>query len=164
MTTCSRLSMLLVALAGCGGGSAAPTPIPDGGPVTYGEHRAVPIACGLSTHTLDSGVDACLTDSDCGASNVCSCDGATTGYAHANIGNVCVTSNCRVDADCGSGGYCIASVDPSSGPFYGIYGYFCRPPGDTCSTDADCVAPSNGYCAYDKTVGHFSCSFSRAAG
>jgi hypothetical protein len=48
-----------------------------------------------------------------------------------------------VDSDCASG-YCSPSVG-SLGTFYGIQGYYCHTPKDTCSNDSDCGG--GGYCA-----------------
>jgi len=93
--------------------------------------------------------DACSTDSDCPSKEPCSCRSSAT----SNAANVCLTgSDCRVNADCGSGGYC----SPSAG--YGSYGcgvaYFCHTAADTCVDDTDCESQQ---CQYDDTAGHWRC-------
>jgi hypothetical protein len=98
---------------------------------------------------------------------VCSCAGATKGYAGASPGNVCVPSDCRVDADCGPGGYCSPTVSSSCGAFYGVQGYYCHRPGDACVNDSDCAAGTTGpapYCAYDTSVGRWVCGTGACAG
>jgi hypothetical protein len=51
--------------------------------------------------------DGCFNDSDCDGGAPCQCRLSSTSLA----ANVCLTgSNCRVDSDCGPGGYCSPSV------------------------------------------------------
>jgi len=105
-------------------------------------HRPAASACPshVSDAGADSGVvgcmpphDACLVDSDCGSTGgVCDCESPRCAEPFAVAGNVCVSSNCRVDSDCGCG-FCAG--DTSCG---GIDAYHCTTPHDTCSTDADC--------------------------
>jgi hypothetical protein len=118
--------------------------------------------------------DECFADSDCAAGTPCLCRGDATAAA----ANVCVPGgNCRVDADCGAGGYCSRSqpdacitcyfpgtCDPDAGtgpaacPAGHACGsaYFCHTPMDTCTDDADCAAPAS--CSYDLGAGHWACS------
>ncbi|HEV8548117.1 MAG TPA: hypothetical protein VGQ57_03795, partial [Polyangiaceae bacterium] len=105
--------------------------------------------------------DACLTDHDCGMGSVCSCKDQTFGYGHTSFGNSCIEGDCNIDADCSSG-ECAPSIAFDSGPFYGIRGYYCRTPDDTCATDADCDA--RGSCAFDPTAGIWACSYTLIAG
>jgi hypothetical protein len=94
--------------------------------------------------------DACFTDSDCPAPEPCGCRASATDSAP----NTCLAgSECRVDADCGSGGYC----SPSMGPYSGSCGiaYFCHTAVDTCLDDSDC---DGGLCRYDTTAGHWACA------
>jgi hypothetical protein len=105
-------------------------------------HR--PSASMCPSHETDAGVDsggvgvcspphdACLADSDCGSTGVCDCEAPRCTEPFGTMGNVCVTSNCRVDSDCPCG-FCAA--DTSCG---GIDGYYCTTPHDECSTDTDC--------------------------
>jgi hypothetical protein len=79
-----------------------------------------------------SPMDACLVDSDCGATGVCECETPRCTEPFAVRGNVCLPSNCRVDSDCACG-FCAG--EPSCG---GIDAYYCTTPHDECSTDADC--------------------------
>jgi hypothetical protein len=94
--------------------------------------------------------------------------GQTRGYAGASPGNVCVPANCRVDADCGAGGSCSPTAS-TSGPFYGIVGYYCHTCSDACTNDDDCadagVSCFGGpYCVRDPAVGHWVCGTSCSAG
>lgn len=110
---------------------------------------------------------ACLTDGDCDLidpGGVCSCEGMTesqTGYSR----NTCVFGNCRVDADCGTGGYC----SPSRGTacaFRGVEGYHCHTSNDRCFDDSDCVAAgcSSSWCIYQPDLGYWACSFLACSG
>src|SRR5690349_12821663 len=47
--------------------------------------------------------DTCTTDADCPAGKLCDCRNLWH-YGATNGPNVCIASNCRVDADCGAGG------------------------------------------------------------
>ena len=78
--------------------------------------------------------DGCVHDTDCSTGQVCACHGS----AYTNgIGNTCIPGNCRVDADCGVGGYCSPS---HGGTGCGeVTGYYCHTPGDQCRNDSDCV-------------------------
>jgi hypothetical protein len=113
--------------------------------------------------------DQCLADSDCAEAGVCSCRGNSFGYAHVSAGNSCVQSNCRVDSDCGQGGSCSPTISATCGPFYGIVGYYCHTPRDTCESDSDCGGGSGagepaGYCAFDPTLGYWACGHGFCAG
>jgi hypothetical protein len=122
--------------------------------------------------------DDCVDDSGCGPSTPCECrDSATSGVA-----NQCQTgSNCRVDADCGAGGFCSPSVvnafcdcpDPmlcdSSTHCYADsvevpcacgdacgHGFFCHTPQDACLDDADCG--SDETCNFDRLTRRWTCT------
>lgn len=106
--------------------------------------------CLVSTHGghLNScSYDECFSDSACG-SRVCSCREAPSAP------NFCADANCKVDADCGAGGYCSPSVafDRIN---VGIAGYWCHTSTDACTDDADCA---NAKCAYDPGTAHWMCS------
>ena len=109
--------------------------------------------------------DACFTDSDCPNSDVCSCSPDTRGYGGSSV-NSCIHGNCRTDADCATGSYCSPSDADPSGPFYGIQGYYCHTCADLCTDDNECSNACFGtnWCAYDPTVGHWSCGTGCAAG
>jgi hypothetical protein len=99
--------------------------------------------------------DECFTDSDCPSGQPCDCRAS----AAVSTANVCVMgSQCRVDADCGPGGYC----SPSAG--YGSFGcgtaYFCHTAGDTCDNDTDC---DGSKCQYDSMTSHWRCGGSMCA-
>jgi hypothetical protein len=99
--------------------------------------------------------DECFTDSDCPPSEPCICRASTTD----STPNVCVSgSNCRVDADCGPGGYCSPSAY-ASGSLVSCsnlsVAYFCHTAADTCANDTDCTGA--GTCGYDTAAGHWSC-------
>ncbi|HEY5241055.1 MAG TPA: hypothetical protein VIJ22_06305 [Polyangiaceae bacterium] len=104
-------------------------------------HRPTAGAC--PSHETDAGVDsglsgcmppddACLVDSNCGATGVCDCEAPRCAEPFAVAGNVCVPAECHVDSDC-TCGFCAG--DTSCG---GLDGYYCTTPQDGCSTDADC--------------------------
>jgi hypothetical protein len=104
-------------------------------------HR--PTASTCPSHATDAGADAgilgcdpphdaCLADSDCGATGVCDCEAPRCTHPFPLAGNVCVPGNCRVDSDCACG-FCAG--DTACG---GLDGYYCTTPQDQCSTDADC--------------------------
>jgi hypothetical protein len=86
-----------------------------------------------------------VTHGDCPDGNVCVCSGV---YG----GNTCVARNCRVDADCGDGGYC----SPQDAFCYnGAIGYFCHTPKDTCIDDTDCALGAR--CVHDAATGAWGC-------
>jgi len=112
--------------------------------------------------------DTCFSDSDCPSNQPCEC----RSLASDSSPNACLTEgNCRIDADCGQGGYCSPSqvnnscfcpspaLCPSGtscspgpcacGDSCG-HGYFCHTAADTCIDDSDC---DGGTCNYD-TVNH----------
>jgi hypothetical protein len=72
--------------------------------------------------------DHCVSDAECPAGQACACN-------PIEFGNSCVTGGCRVDADCGEGGFCGPEVPPCDDQ---ISGYQCYSPKDTCSSDSDC--------------------------
>ena len=105
--------------------------------------------------------DQCANDGEC-ETGVCSCDTGTGGT------DVCLhMSGCKIDADCGAGGYC-SPTQGDCGNYGGIVGYFCHQPNDECVDDADCKtvpgANGGGSCRYNKTVGHWRCETSECAG
>lgn len=91
--------------------------------------------------------DECFSDSDCGGRVPCECRASVSSADP----NVCLTgSNCRVDSDCGPGGYCSPSIEGLS------TAYYCHTPDDTCANDSDC--PMNQpTCALDTISGHWGC-------
>jgi hypothetical protein len=96
--------------------------------------------------------DQCLTDSDC-PNAVCGCAADYYGGNVAFHPNVCVTGNCRTDADCGAGGAC----SPSRGRCGTYEGFYCHGAADSCvNATTDCG--SCGYaCVYAPTAGAFVC-------
>jgi len=112
-------------------------------------------------------IDHCMHDSDCpGSTDVCSCYPQTLVMGGFSYGNACVAGNCRTDADCGPGGFCSPTVDPQCGGYRGVQGYDCHTCEDTCVDDTDCGdgKPGSPYCAYDPTVGHWTCGTGVCAG
>lgn len=110
--------------------------------------------------------DACSTDGDC-MNAACECRLASRGAAGANV---CIPGNCRVDADCGVGGYCSPTLG-SCGDYGGLVGYYCHTARDECVDDADCATVLDGgflgqrpYCMYSQEVGRWVCSNSGCAG
>jgi hypothetical protein len=93
--------------------------------------------------------DQCFTDSDCPAMEPCDCRPSAT----SSVANVCFGgSHCRIDSDCGPGGYC--SPSEGYGAFNCYVAYFCHTPADTCVNDTDC---DSGKCQYDSTAAHWRC-------
>jgi hypothetical protein len=107
--------------------------------------------------------NTCTTDASCPApTDVCSCQGQSGNIT--NTGSACVPADCHTDADCGPGGYC------SQTPAFcgGALGWYCHTCADTCVEDTDCPADPNPgagpFCAFDPTVGHWSCAYTQCAG
>jgi hypothetical protein len=74
-------------------------------------------------------------------------------------GNTCVPGDCRVDSDCGPGGYCSPTVAPNG---LSLSGYYCHTPLDQCIDDTDCPTagaptPSLGFCYYAPTTARWQC-------
>lgn len=109
--------------------------------------------CVTSMIGLICDYDECFEDTDCDGDEVCLCDGSLFG-----AGNVCVSANCRVNADCASG-----SCAPSFGCLLGAApeGWYCRTPSDACSRDEDCMEPGRlgGRCAYNRAEARWMCEF-----
>ncbi len=98
------------------------------------------------------GLDQCLIDSDCASGQACRCSNQVRG--DALLGNSCVPTGCRVDADCGPSGSC--SPD-SSGYCGSVDGYQCHSAADTCNSDTDCCG-STPRCGYQPALGHWACA------
>jgi hypothetical protein len=95
--------------------------------------------------------DKCSGDTDCPSGQTCACHGAP--YTDS-AGNACVKGNCRVDADCGAGGYCSPSSDTSiCGD--SLAGYYCHTAADLCVDDSDC--PESSGCVYSTTDSRWEC-------
>jgi hypothetical protein len=125
-------------------------------------------AAGLNGRCLESvaacvtacSYDECATDSDCPGNVPCSCRSSASDSAP----NACLSgSNCRIDADCGPGGYCSRGTlgDRCNGhPFICQLncgrGYFCHNSKDTCVDDTDCT--NSGLCVYDLDSQSWTCS------
>jgi hypothetical protein len=127
-----------------------------------------PMAC-----MTDCSYDTCFSDSDCPSNQPCECRQS----ASDSTANQCETGgNCRIDADCGQGGYCSPSqvnnfcLCPSPalcGPGTSCspgpcacgdscgHGYFCHTPVDTCVDDSDCDGAT---CNYDTVNNRWSCA------
>lgn len=93
--------------------------------------------------------DACRTDTDCSAGELCVCHGSAYSYG----GNRCMPGNCRVDSDCGVGGYC--SPAPGTGGCGYVTGYYCHTHGDLCTNDSDC--PGGDVCTWSAAMGRWEC-------
>jgi hypothetical protein len=105
--------------------------------------------------------DDCDIDADCPSGKLCEC-GEPVGQSRT--ANTCMASNCRVDADCGECGVCSPTVDFTCGDFYGVVGYYCRTPKDTCVVDADCTEDGTYFCAFQPETGRWACSAGFCAG
>jgi hypothetical protein len=117
--------------------------------------------------------DECTQDSDCAGNVPCQCRDS----ASSTASNWCLkNSNCRVDGDCGPGGYCTPSqldgcmrmctvpCEPGTHCYAGSTevpcwcgqscgaGYFCHTPCDSCTDDSDCSEPGSA-CTHQPTGG-----------
>jgi hypothetical protein len=123
--------------------------------------------------------DACAQDSDCPSNQPCACRASATDTA----ANTCLTGgNCRVDDDCGAGGYCSPSqvnnfcfcpstalcqdgsgscsagnqpVPCACGDACG-HAYFCHTKRDSCVDDSDCTGGQT--CNFDTVNGVWDCA------
>ncbi len=146
-------------------GKVGPCPAVDG--ASYGCDTCVTSASGTTCFTTktDAGYalgHGCLNDADCDpilAGGVCSCDG-TTQQGREPSTNACVFGNCRVDGDCGSGGYCSPSRATRCAS-RGVTGYYCHTTNDRCFDDSDCAAAgcASSWCIYQPEVGYWACSY-----
>lgn len=93
--------------------------------------------------------DTCADDSECSTGETCACHGATF---HADS-NECLPGNCRVDSDCGAGGFC----SPTIGGCGGLAGYYCHTADDRCTDDADCAGGGLMACQYASTTARWEC-------
>jgi hypothetical protein len=102
--------------------------------------------------------DACESDNDCSA-GPCICG------AGAVAANECMAGNCKLDGDCGAGGYCSPSQS-TCGNYSGVVGYWCHTAEDECVNDTECTSAEqgDGYCMYSPEASHWLCSFSQCAG
>ncbi len=138
-------------------------PVNVNGPADCNSHEDC--TAGLNGRCSDFGrhhsctYDACFSDSDCG-SGVCGC-----GVNARTDANSCMSGNCRVNADCGAGGYCSPSFG-ECGPFLGPVAYYCHTAQDECIDDRDCPDANGrpGYCAYNELARRWQCENSLCAG
>ena len=114
--------------------------------------------------------DTCTTDADCTQSGgPCECRPAAQSNGQGIVApatsasNICLIGNCRVDANCGAGGYCSPSFG-SCGNYAGVVGYYCHTAKDKCVDDADCAAQGAGDCRYDQTTSAWACATSQCVG
>jgi hypothetical protein len=93
--------------------------------------------------------DMCTGDAACPSGQTCACHGS----AYLSGGSTCTPGNCRVDADCGAGGYC--SPTESTAGCGGLAGYYCHTPKDLCVNDSDCS--NTDACMYEASAGYWEC-------
>jgi hypothetical protein len=97
--------------------------------------------------------DTCMQDTDCPTGETCACHGSP--YTNGD-GNTCIKSGCRVDADCGTNGYCSPAYDTSS--CGSLLGYFCHTPEDQCVNDSDCTDGGLAQkCTYSSSALYWKC-------
>jgi hypothetical protein len=98
--------------------------------------------------------DTCTHDTDCATGQTCACHGS----AYLNGGSTCFPGNCRVDGDCGAGGFC----SPSRAPMGcgGLGGYYCHAATDLCLDDSDCPSMGTGprMCAFIAATSRWECT------
>jgi hypothetical protein len=73
------------------------------------------------------------------------------------IANQCKKGNCRLDSDCGQGGYCSPAIDTCGA----VLGYYCHSASDECVNDEDCTNRDGGLQRYLGCLPDPSTSFSR---
>lgn len=81
--------------------------------------------------------DACQSDADCGAQQICAPAGA---WGRPN--RACVAASCHTNADCGAGGACVPIIATCCGTPQGLACVF---PGG-CSKDSDCASDGSTHC------------------
>jgi hypothetical protein len=187
---CILCALCFAALASCGSGSTLAGRVPDNhrpnnaqcmqtapaGTCSCNDNCSNPAewACTSDSACADGGVngrcvsflgpagcgctyDRCAGDTDCPSGQTCACHGSTYTFGG---GNMCVPGNCRVDADCGNGGYCSPSPAMPCGMDGKSYcqslGYFCHTPKDRCINDSDCTGVAPG-CVYSLSDGDWEC-------
>jgi hypothetical protein len=141
------------------GGSAGPVASDGGAIACTTDGDCPPCANGQLDHcvvepflqpSMQCVCDECNTDQDCSGLSVCGCNEPI--WANYIGVNLCIAAgNCRVDADCGPGGFCSLS------PFQcGAGGYYCHTAADTCLDLGDC--PGGTGCVYSLAAGAWTCS------
>ena len=105
----------------------------------------------------DCTYDICAGDVACPSGQTCACHGSPYTFG---LGNMCVPGNCRVDADCGTGGYCSPSPAMPCGAAGSLdycqeLAYDCHTPKDLCVNDSDCAAGLG--CVYSVSDGDWKC-------
>jgi hypothetical protein len=128
-------------------------------------------ACLLAAKNICT-YDMCFDDSEC-SGGVCTCRVDISGFGGDEFPalNLCAKAgNCRIDSDCGPGGWCSPYYDGAGdGACKGgvdWVGWLCPTPADECCTDADCddldcpaigCVPGRGKCDYHPSVGAWRC-------
>jgi len=132
-------------------------------------HRPQPIACPPEGGLPDAGQYACTSDDDCAGTSACMCEPTWRGQDRYPP-RICISGgNCRVDADCGPGGYCSLSLIPGSqvlpdgGAGYGTQlanGYFCHTSRDCCLDTAECAPRGwpEDTCLFDRSLAAWRCA------
>jgi hypothetical protein len=99
--------------------------------------------------------DACETDADCAAGQLCFCGVGMVGT------NLCDESGCHDDADCGGApSSCAmdsvsAPLPPSSLPPPLHVPHYCRSAADECTSGTECKSQ---VCAFDRRKARFACA------
>lgn len=130
-----------------GGGSTSGVPGTGGGQLVPVNHRSTSAMC---SEQGDAG-GLCSQDSDCPNNEACFCVTSQTG--------ICISGgNCRIDSDCGPGGFCSPSVfaSGSAPPWSFGDGFYCHTSQDSCLNDSDCG--DGNMCAYNLTGKEWECT------
>jgi hypothetical protein len=155
-TTCGKTRPPSVPGDGGGSDGGGPTCMVDGDCGAGNAGRCIKGQCSY---------DACYQDKDCASGEVCLCrdaediipDIAIAPGQFKPTNTVCAAApTCTIDNDCGSGGFCSPSYDPTTGKFT----YACHLPDDECTNDDDCSCPADNrtdLCWFDPTKGHWAC-------
>jgi hypothetical protein len=109
--------------------------------------------------------DECYADTDCATGEICLCRDAEElipdlAFAPGDAkptNTVCAAApECKIDNECGSGGFCSPSYDPSTGKFT----FHCHVPADECTNNEDCICPNDNntdLCRFDDSKSHWAC-------
>jgi hypothetical protein len=94
----------------------------------------------------------CISDSDCGPGNACSC-GGLPGLSSANR---CIPAECRTSAECVDAPCLLSLGGTKECCVFGNAGLFCGRKASTCLDGGDC--PGNGQaCVYKASTDRFEC-------
>jgi hypothetical protein len=133
-----------------GDGGGLPGTCDEDSDCTMGQNgRCLPRGFGADVDQCS--YDDCSDDGACTGNVPCVCRSSGT----STDPNVCgAGSNCRVDSDCGSCGFCSPSESKQAICGRAETTYFCHTKNDLCTNDQDC---HEGGCNYVPSKGYWEC-------